>query len=201
VTAFWVVSRSIGRHAAVGVCILGLSLAGTAAGQAPTGTRVNPTAADLAEFQKRLDAYMTLHDKAASGLNTPGKEATPEEIVTYQRQLEARLVPLRTSAKAGDIFSPEMQAFIRKYLAQLFSGPQGANLKGVVMDENPVDVKFGVNTRYPDTVPLSTMPAQVLEVLPKLPEGLEYRFIGRDLILMDVRAHTIVDFVRDAIPA
>ena len=185
----------------MGVCILGLSLAGTAAGQAQTGTRVNPTAADLAEFQKRLDGYMALHDKAASGLSTPGKEATPAEIVNYQRQLEARLVPLRTSAKAGDIFSPEMQAFIRKYLAQLFSGPQGANLKGVVMDENPVDVKFGVNTRYPDTVPLSTMPAQVLEVLPKLPEGLEYRFIGRDLILMDVRAHTIVDFVRDAIPA
>ena len=39
------------------------------------------------------------------------------------------------------------------------------------------NVKLTVNGRYPDDSPLSTMPPQVLQTLPKLPEELEYRFV------------------------
>jgi hypothetical protein len=161
---------------------------------------VNATAEMIAEFQKRVKDYMDLHQKAASGLPGPNKDASPAEVVAAQRQIEARIVPMRKGAKPGDIFVPEMQTFVRSYLAQLFKGPDGAKLKGVVMDENPVDVKYGINSRYPDSVPLSTMPAQVLKALPKLPDGLEYRFIGRDLILFDVRAHIVVDFIPKVLP-
>ena len=201
-TAFWVTSRSI-RRPSVRAYVVGATLAVTAAAGAVRAqeTLQNPTAATLAEFQARIGDYMALHDQAAQGLQKPGKNAAPAELVEYQRALEARLTPLRKGVKAGNVFTPDIQAFIRKFLAQVFSGPQGVNLRGVVMDENPVSVEYHVNSRYPTTVPLSTMPAQVLQVLPKLPEGLEYRFIGRDLILMDVRAQTIVDYVTDAIPA
>ena len=41
------------------------------------------------------------------------------------------------------------------------------------MDENPVSVKLAVNGRYPDGVPLSTVPPQVLQTLPKLTEDLD----------------------------
>lgn len=201
-TAFWVTSRSIRRSSVRAYVVCGAFCAVAAAGAVLAQETVqNPTAATLAGFQTRIDAYMALHDKAAQGLEKPGKNATPAELVDYQRALEARLTPLRTGVKAGNVFTADIQSFIRKFLAQLFSGPQGVNLRGVVMDENPVTVEYHVNSRYPTTVPLSTMPAQVLQVLPKLPEGLEYRFIGRDLILMDVRAQTIVDYVKDAIPA
>jgi hypothetical protein len=180
---------------AAAVC--GVVLAAMAAVQTP----VNPTGATVADFQARVKDYMALHDKAAKDLPSPTKEATPEEIVKHQRELEARLVPLRKGVRQGNLFTADMQVFLRKYLAQVFSGSEGKKLKSVVMDENPVAVKFGVNSRYPDTVPMSTMPAQVLKALPTLPEGLEYRFIGRDLILLDVRAHMIVDFVTNVIPA
>jgi len=50
-------------------------------------------------------------------------------------------------------------------------------------------------------VPLSTMPADVLKVLPKLEEEIEYRFIGRHLILLDPHAHVVVDLVPNAMPA
>ena len=40
------------------------------------------------------------------------------------------------------------------------------------------------------------MPPQVLQALPKLPEELEYRFIGDRLILFDIHAHIIVDHDR-----
>jgi hypothetical protein len=187
--------RSTLRPATV-ICICAGAAGGTHA-QEP----VNPTAATVADFQQRVKDYMGLHDKAAKGLPSPTKDATPAEIVQQQRELESRLLPLRHGVKPGNVFTPDMQAFLRKYLGQVFSGPEGRKLKSAVMDENPVYVKYAVNSRYPDTVPLSTMPAQVLQALPRLPDGLEYRFIGRDLILLDVRAHLVVDFVRDVIPA
>jgi hypothetical protein len=40
----------------------------------------------------------------------------------------------------------------------------------------------------------------VLQTLPKLTEDLEYRFIDDWLILLDVHAHVIADFIPDALP-
>ena len=71
------------------------------------------------------------------------------------------------------------------------------------MDENlasPSAVKLAVNGRYPDNVPLATVPPRVLQTLPKLSQDLEYRFIGDSLILLDVRAHVIADFIEDIVP-
>ncbi len=84
----------------------------------------------------------------------------------------------------------------------LFAGPDGRNLRKAVLEENPSGevVKLEVNGRYPDTIPLSSVPPQILKVLPPLPEELEYRFIERSLILLDVRAHIIVDYLTGAIP-
>jgi hypothetical protein len=56
-----------------------------------------------------------------------------------------------------------------------------------------------VNTPYTaDALP--TVPPNVLANLPQLPEDLEYRILGRDLILRDVHANLIVDFVPRIIP-
>ena len=68
------------------------------------------------------------------------------------------------------------------------------------MEENPGPIKLQVNGQYPDNVPLSTMPPQVLAAMPRLAEDLEYRFIGRRLILLDVHANVIVDYIEDALP-
>jgi hypothetical protein len=49
-------------------------------------------------------------------------------------------------------------------------------------------------------VPLSSVPPQVLQTLPKLTEDMEYRFIGDRLILLDTHAHVVADFIEDALP-
>ena len=92
---------------------------------------------------------------------------------------------------------------IKRLLVTVFGGSDGKQLKASIMDENPVDpaaLKLTVNARYPDTVPLASVPPQVLQTLPKLNEGLEYRFVGDWLILLDVHAHVIADFIDDALP-
>ena len=44
------------------------------------------------------------------------------------------------------------------------------------------------------------MPPQILKALPALPEELEYRFIQTSLIILDVDAHIIVDYLTGAVP-
>ena len=58
-----------------------------------------------------------------------------------------------------------------------------------------------VNAVYPSTVPLITFPPSLLQSLPPLPEGLEYRFYGHHLILRDVKANIVADMLRNVVPA
>ena len=44
------------------------------------------------------------------------------------------------------------------------------------------------------------MPPLLLTQLPPLPPELQYRFLGRALILLDADANLIVDVVPDALP-
>jgi hypothetical protein len=163
--------------------------------------RSNPDAAAIAEFMKRLDAYVALHEKLEATIPSLPKEATPLQIDQHQRALARLIAQSRASAKRGDIFTPAMERIAKKLLAEIFRGPGGAQMKREIFEEyEQRDIKPVVNGRYPDEVPLSTVPPGVLAGLPKLPEELEYRFVGTSLILLDPHAHIIADFIERAIP-
>jgi hypothetical protein len=57
-----------------------------------------------------------------------------------------------------------------------------------------------VHLRYPTATSMATMPGQLLEVLPPVPKELEYRFVGRSLVLRDRDAALVVDYLPDALP-
>lgn len=157
-------------------------------------------AAALATMNDRLKVYVDVHKKVEEALPELPKDATPEQIDKHQRAFEQRLRAARASAKQGDIFTPDAQPVIKRLLAAVFDGPEGKQLLSSILDENPVGMKLTVNMRYPDTVPVSTMPPEVLQTLPKLSEDMEYRFIGHHLILLDAHSHVVADFIPDAIP-
>ena len=106
----------------------------------------------------------------------------------------------RAWVRLGAVFVPAMQERIRQTLKKAFSGPDGKDLRASILDENAIGAPVRVNGPYPDEIPLTTMPPTVIEVLPKLPEELEFRFIGDRLILFDHHAHLIVDYVDRALP-
>jgi hypothetical protein len=170
----------------------------------PTARVVGPLseadAAALATMNDRLKDYVELHKKLEEDLPKLKDEATPQEIDKRQRLFEQRMREARKSARQGEIFTAEAQPVIKRLLAAVFGGPEGKALKATVLDENPVGMPLTVNMRYPDSVPVSTMPPEVLQTLPKLSEDLEYRFIGRHLILLDAHAHVVADFIADGIP-
>jgi hypothetical protein len=157
----------------------------------------------LATMNDRLRDYVELHLKLERSLPELPNEATPLQIDRNQRLFEQMVRDARSSARQGDIFTPQAQPVIKRLLENVFDGPDRRQLKAWIMDENPADpMKLGVkvNARYPDTVPLATIPPEILQTMPKLTEDLEYRFVGDWLILLDTHAHVVVDFIPDAMP-
>lgn len=170
----------------------------------PTERVVGPLsdsdAAALATMNDRLKNYVGVHTKLESNLPRLPTDATPEQIDRNQRTLEQLVREARATAKLGDLFTPEAQPVIKRLLDTVFGGSDGQQLKSSIMDASPVGVKLVVNGPYPDTVPISTLPPQVLQTLPRLSEGMEYRFIGDNLIILDVHAHVIADFIENVLP-
>lgn len=151
-------------------------------------------ATGVTAFRAHVDDYLALHEKLEATLPKISKRANPQDMDRNQRALADLIVSARHDAQPGEFFTPGMQALVKRVLAEVLSGPGGKTIKASIMDENPGVPKIEINERYPSSVPLSTMPPQVLRPLPKLKGGLEYRFIGPRLTLVDTEADIILDF-------
>jgi hypothetical protein len=182
------------------LAVLAFSGYATAQSTAPPKVVVPDSKPIEAEFLKRIDDYVTLHKKLEAMLPKLPKDATPQQIDKDQRALLLLVSQARAGAKPGDLFTPDMKKLIHERFNVIFQGTRGAQAKKYIHDE-PHPVTPEINKRYPDNIPLSTMPPRVLAQLPKLPDELEYRFVANHLIVMDVHAHIILDYVLDAIPA
>jgi len=167
-------------------------------GEEPT-QNVNPTAAVLQDFNTRVKAYVDLRTKASA--QTPPLKQTkePGDILAAQQALAAKIRTERAAAKQGDIFTPEIAKLFRSLLMPEMKGTDGAETKATMKEDPPLKVPLAVNAGYPDEEPLSTVPPNILQSLPKLPEEMEYRFVRRNMILRDAKANLIVDFMTGAI--
>jgi hypothetical protein len=154
----------------------------------------------IAAFETHVKEYVALHEKLEATLPRFHKRSTPEQVDKNQRALGDLIKAARRDARPGEFFTPGMQAFVRRILAEVLSGPDGKTVRSSIMDENPGLPRLVLNERYPSSIPLSTMPPQVLAPLPKLKGELEYRFIGSRLILVDTEADIILDFTDDVVP-
>ena len=155
----------------------------------------------LEEFQEETDEYVELHNKLESQLPPLPTQAAPERVHAHQIALGDLIMSARRRAKQGDIFVSEVEPLIRARAQTVFASPDGAQDKAAIQDEQSErNVAARVNQRYPDDVPISTMTASVLASLPRLPPELQYRFLGRHLILIDVGARIIVDYIPDVLP-
>jgi hypothetical protein len=163
--------------------------------------RVNPNAKAIAEYQKKVAEYTELHRKLKATLPSLPTEASPAAVDEHQRALGRLIQQARKDEGVGYVFTRDVRPVLRRLLYGLFTGPNGRGLRDAVMEENPGEsVKLVVNGRYPDTFPLSSVPPQILKALPPVPGELEYRFIQTSLILLDVDAHIIVDYLTGAVP-
>ena len=162
----------------------------------------------IKDFNERLQHYWDLHKKIEGSLPPMDKKKEPDPavIVDHQKKLASGIREARSNAKEGEIFTPAVQQIIIGDIKQELSSGTGAKARDMILGEgnpkspeSPAKIVLAVNAAYPSTAPLSTVPPSVLLKLPKLPQGLEYLFVGRHLILFDGKANLIVDILRNAV--
>lgn len=157
-------------------------------------------------FQKAVDRYWELRQEVAKKAAKPPDRATAEQINLRKQQLRELISAARAGARQGEVFVPAMRESFRAAVRAEVKGPSGKSAKVTIMDDNPRspgspgNVQVAVNASYPSGTPRTTLPPSLLLRLPTLRQGLEYRFVGRTLILEDTEAAMIVDYLPNALP-
>jgi len=152
------------------------------------------------DLAAHINEYLELRAQAVDrvGRLRPGADARrlPREVDALSAEIQA----LRRGLPPGVLFSGRVRTDIRKALAQRLAEPDGPALRAVIGEVQPADTHIDVNMRYPEAQPRSTVPPSILAVLPSLPRELEYRFVGRDLLILDRNTAVVLDVMRDALP-
>jgi hypothetical protein len=155
----------------------------------------------LQEFQNRVSEYQKVHDKVRSELRKLKPTPSPEHIAKHERALAYRIRQARTHAAQGNIFTPGISAEFKRLIAETMKGPEGVTIKQGLAGSEQVRLReLRAHQAYPEGVPLRTTPPSLLLNLPALPKGYEYRLVSNNLVLLDVEANLIVDFIPNAIP-
>ena len=180
--------------------VLALLFSAGVAGQAAMQRRVPTTEREvLRQYEARINEYMVLHSRLEKE-SPPLKAADdPEAIRASQKGLAEKIRAERLKPTQGAIFTPETRTVFRRRLRALLQGPNGAELARAMKEDAPSPIPLRVHAEYPPGWPLASVPPAILAALPKLPEDLAYRFVGRTMILLDVHANLIIDFIPDAI--
>jgi hypothetical protein len=164
---------------------------------APQGA-VNPTGLAIKGFLDRVNDYLQLTKKLDDGLPKLGPTDQPGKTDAHLETLAQRVRDARKLAKRGDVFG-DAESYIKAIVLK-DSANRRTKDKTAAMEEVPPADPPRVNAAYPEKAPLATVPPLMLSNLPRLPEGVEYRFMGRDLVLRDVKTNLVVDYINEAVP-
>jgi hypothetical protein len=182
-----------------GVLAVGLIAAPAIHGQATPRT-LPPANATFAQFAASIQKYMSLRAGVEAKLPKVSETSDAKKIAERAALLAAGLQAARKDAKAGDIFTLAVATEFRKVLAADAAARSPAD-RASLMAEVPQKTPQ-VNALYPldsaaGPAALPSFPAKLLAVLPELPEPVEYRFLGKALVLRDTLANIIIDFLPD----
>jgi hypothetical protein len=153
------------------------------------------------EFNAAILKYLALQKKAVATVPPIGKDVTDASVIAnHEKQVADAIRAQRPDAKIGDIFTLDARRMITAAVKQKVEGKEGVDARATILGEgnpkapdSPTPVDLSVNAPYPVKAPVSTVPPSVLMALPTLPKGVEFRFVGRNLILLDTQANLIVD--------
>lgn len=170
---------------------------------ASSGSNVAADAGLIAAFKEKVDAYHKLRRDLAEHSPRLKETKNPAEISGAEKALAAKIRAARANAKQGDIFTPATEVMFRRLLRRpLTKGEDAAENRAIIKEDapKPAQVPVAVNGEYPKEAPLSTVPPDVLKALPPLPENLQYRIVGKHMVLLCTQANLIVDYMLNAIP-
>ncbi|MFN2502409.1 MAG: hypothetical protein ABR530_10415 [Pyrinomonadaceae bacterium] len=154
----------------------------------------------FADFLKRTNRYIARREQLRTKAPPLAKEATPEQIQAFKVALQNTVRADRVNMRQGDVFTQQIAILIRKSIKDEFKGWEASELRKQVLESDTKGVPLKVNVPYPETKELVQMPPTLLLNLPLLHKDLRYRFIGRNLAILDRDSSLIIDFMKDALP-
>jgi hypothetical protein len=152
-------------------------------------------------FLQRVDAYVRLHREIERLLPPEVSTIDPERLFAPRTAMNREMRKARRTARQGDIFTPGVSVYFRVLIVETLRANGMLDIVATNEDENTTFVPPKVNGDYPAGRPVATMPPCLLGVLPPLPPELRYGVISTDLILWDLHAGLIADYVPGALPA
>lgn len=150
-------------------------------------------------FRGRVAEYVALHRQCAERLLLRGIDPDPKGGASFRQALAESIRASRRHAQPGNIFHPAVARRILK-LVQTDLAARDPRERRAILAEVPRVLLLRVNDRYPAGEPFATMPPDLLLRLPTLSPELQYRFLGRALILLDADASLVVDLLQNALP-
>jgi hypothetical protein len=151
-------------------------------------------------FEEHVKQYLKLRSQVKDKVPNISKDSTPEQIDAYRTAFEAAMRAARAGSKRGDIFTPEVGNYIRRTLASHLKGKDRTEIREIVFEAETQGVPIRVNYPYPQSAEFTEMPATLLLKLPQLPKEVKYRFVGRNLLLVDRENNLILDYMPNALP-
>jgi hypothetical protein len=152
----------------------------------------------VADFEQRAKQYLNWREKTVG--KTPAPANSPEKIVAARRELANNVRVARAGAGQGEIFTTDIAGYFHREIAATLNGRHGKQIRSSLRHSEPTKIELQINQSYPEKVALQSTPPTLLLNLPELPKGLEYRILGRELVLRDSDANIIVDYVPNALP-
>jgi hypothetical protein len=155
----------------------------------------------LQAFHERVDAYAALHRRLAPPPPAVSDADPLTKLLTHQ-YLASAIRNARPGADQGNIFTPDVTALFRARLADSLGEIDGDTL--LLALNNGVPIPRGLHPMVNETYTMSTLfrvPSYVRLGLPAIPAELDYRIAGHDLVLWDLYAGIVVDFMPNAFDA
>jgi hypothetical protein len=156
----------------------------------------------LADFHMRVGEYVELHRRLEGPLSPLRLSNNPQEIRGAVDSLKQALRAARLKARQGDIFTSDVTRWFRQTIQETFKSTDWVKVLAAFEEEEEENANRTaprVNVSYPGNSLLAPISPRLLLALPALPEELQYRFMQRALILWDVHAELVVDFIPDVI--
>lgn len=193
---------SVATHGLTGIFLVALSGAPVVAAVPPPRDVDQRSEAALDVLEARLEAYAALRRRVEGPL--PPLRPTTDMHAVYARraQLASAIKAARPDARRGDILTFSVAAHLRRVIRDAL---KGVDVEAMLLDlYGEHEMRRGFRPQVHDAYPewaTRAMPAILLLALPPLPDDIEYRLIGYDLVLLDTRADLIIDVSPRTIPS
>jgi hypothetical protein len=164
------------------------------------GSSLPADAAAIKQFDDAIAQYLALRQGLRSEVAGPVKDSTALQLNNASDALAGAIQRARVKARVGAIFSEPVAAAIKRRINDLMRTGKMSEVLAGIDDDGAASPAPTVHLRFPSSVQLATMPPSLLAVLPPLPRELEYRIVGRTLVLRDVDASLVLDYIPNAVP-